>query len=131
MTRKLIVRGGDFRRRTGVSVIVVTRCSLQLRSSAYVDSCEQAFIQFEKILRDRKDHEIKYEWENVYRQGLRVTFNVNWYDKVFFEDRKNAYLVGPHAFVFQRFGAVANDFKIRHQSVRRTVTTAIGDRESA
>jgi hypothetical protein len=124
VTRKLIVRGGDFRRRTGASIVVVTRCILQLRSTTFVDPCEKAFIQFEKILRDRKDHEIKYEWENIYRQGIRVTFNVNWYDQIFFEDRKNAYLVGPHAFAFQRFGAVADDFKVRHQVVNRTTTAA-------
>lgn len=115
MGRKLVVRGGDFRARTGARVVALSHCSLRLQSELCVEPCERAFVQFEGILRERADPEIKYEWENVYRDGLNITFTVNWYDSHFFQDRKNAYRVGPHAFVFQRFGAVAGDFEIRHQ----------------
>lgn len=112
--RKLIVAGGDFRARTGAKLVAVTKCSLKLRSVEFIEACETAFIEFEQILREREDNEIKYEWENIYRKGLLLTFDVNWYDIEFFQDRKNAYRVGPHAFVFQRFGAVADDFVLRH-----------------
>jgi hypothetical protein len=101
--------------RTGAPLAAVSKCSVLLRSPDFVEPCEKALIQFEKILRERPDREIKYEWANVYRRGLKVTFEVNWYDVQFFEDRKNAYRVGPHAFAFQRFGAVADDFTLRHK----------------
>lgn len=112
--RKLVVAGGDFRLRTGAKLVAVSKCSLKLRSIEFIEACETAFIEFEEILREREDSEIKYEWENIYRRSLLVTFDVNWYDIEFFRDRKNAYRVGPHAFVFQRFGAVADDFLLRH-----------------
>jgi hypothetical protein len=94
--------------------VAVTKCNLKLRSIKFIAACETAFVEFEQILRERPDSEIKYEWGNVYRRDLLVTFDVNWYDIEFFQDRKNAYRVGPHAFVFQRFGAVADDFVLRH-----------------
>ena len=113
--RKLIVLGNDYGRRHFAKPVVVSRCAFDLKSSEHIDACEKAFIQFERILRERTDDEVKYEWANVYRCGLTVTFDVHWYDYKFFENRKNAYRVGPHAFAFQRFGAVADDFKIVHE----------------
>lgn len=115
--RTLVVLGGDFRLRTGATLVAVSKCALLLKSTNFIEPCERAFIEFEEILRERPDEEIKYEWENVYRRDLRVTFDVNWYDREFFEDRKNAYRVGPHAFAFQRFGAVADDFVLRHRTL--------------
>lgn len=113
-SRTLIVAGGDFRRRTGSELVAVTKCALLLRDARYIEPCERAFVEFEEILRERTDDEIKYEWKNVYRRALRVSFDVNWYDLDFFEDRKGAYRVGPHAPAFQRFGAVPDDFDLRH-----------------
>jgi len=113
--RVMIVRGGEFRRRTGAELVAVTKCTLQLRAARYIEPCERAFVQFEEILRERADDEIKYEWENVYREGLKVAFNVNWYELDFFEDRKGAYRVGPHPLAFQRFGSVPEDFRLRHR----------------
>ena len=113
----LILKGGDFADRTSARPCVISRCELRLKSEEMITECEKSFIQFEEILRRRLDSEIKYEWANVYRAGLVVTFDVNWYDRRFFEERKDAYKVGPHPFAFQRFGAVAEDFEIHHESV--------------
>ena len=116
-SRNLIVRGGDFRHRTSAELVAVSKCSFDLRSLKFVEPCERAFVEFEEILRSRPDSEIKYEWENVYRHGLRVTFDVNWYDLEFFEDRRMAYRVGPHPLALQRFGAVPDDLAVRHRII--------------
>lgn len=113
----LIVSGNDYGKRNSISPIVISKCKFELKSPEFIGACEKAFIQFERILRDRPDEEIKYEWANVYRNNLMVTFDVFWYDKRFFENRKEAYRVGPHAFAFQRFGAVVDDFQIVHYIV--------------
>jgi hypothetical protein len=113
--RDLIVSGYDFGTRNSRKPVVVSKCSFVLKSTDYIPACEEALIQFERILRERPDNEIKYEWANVCRCHLTITFDVYWYDKEFFEKRKNAYRVGPHAFAFQRFGATADDFLIVHE----------------
>lgn len=115
--RKLIVRGGDFRARTSARVVAVSRCDFTLRARKYIEPCERAFVEFEEILRSRDDRDIKYEWENVVREGLHVTFDVNWFDLEFFQDRKLAYRVGPHPLALQRFGAVPDDLVVRHRRV--------------
>ena len=119
MNNILIIKGGDFRARTGASLVAISKCSLNLRSENFIEKCEQAFVEFEEILSQRNDDDIKYEWEDVYRKGLLITFNVNWYNLEFFYDRKNAYKYGPHAFAFQRFGATAKDFKLRHKVLNK------------
>lgn len=113
--RSLVVAGADYATRKSIAPVAVSHCKFELKHPRQISPCEKAFVQFERILRQRPDAEVKYEWANVFRQGLTVTFDVNWYDMRFFEDRKNAYLVGPHAFAFQRFGAVAEDFEIIHE----------------
>jgi hypothetical protein len=113
--RQLIVTGGDFAERTGATPVMVSHCILTLRLPKYIAECERAFLQFERLLRNRRDEDIKYEWINVFRHGLKVYFEINWYDYGFFQDRKEAYRVGPHPFVFQRFGAVDEDFQIDHR----------------
>ncbi len=116
--RKLIVQGGAFRRRTGARIVAVTKATFVLKNKKYIEPCERAFIEFEEVLRERPDSEVKYEWEHIYRSELRLTFDLNWYDLEFFHDRKNAYRVGPHAFAFQRFGADADDFILKHKILR-------------
>jgi hypothetical protein len=116
---KLIVLGADFAIRTGAKPVVVSHCTLKLRSSECIAACEEALIQFEGMLRRRPDGEIEYEWANVYRRGLTVTFEVRWYSLDFFRERKDAYRFGPHPFVFRRFGATPDDFHLVHRTTRR------------
>jgi hypothetical protein len=113
---KLIVLGADFALRTGARPVVVSHCTLKLRSREHIPACEEALIQFEGMLRRRPDGEIEYEWANVYRRGLTVTFEVRWYSLDFFRERKDAYRFGPHPFVFHRFGAIPDDLHIVHRT---------------
>ena len=110
-----IASGGDFSKRTNATPVVISRCTLRLRSDAHISECEKALIQFERILRQRSDDEIAYEWANVCRDGLVISFDIYWYNERFFLERKEAYRTGAHPFVFQRFGAVADDFCITHE----------------
>jgi hypothetical protein len=115
MRSVLIEAGGHFRKRTASRIVAISKCSLLLRAERFVVPCEEALVQFERILRRRHDKEVMYEWANIRRCGLRVTFEVNWYDLQFFHARKAAYRVGPHALAFQRFGATHDDFRIVHR----------------
>ena len=114
----LILRGGDFSSRTGAKPVVVSHCSLRLKSPRLVANCEAALMQFERLLRERPDNEIKYEWANMCKHNKTVTFDVLWYEIEFFEDRKAAYLFGAHPFVFQRFGADPEELEIVHEHIQ-------------
>lgn len=72
-------------------------------------------LQFQEVLQRRADAEIFYEWANAKSTGLTVTFDIYWYDLRYFEKRKNAFRVGAHPLVFQRFGLRPQDFLVRHE----------------
>ena len=104
----------DFHRRTQTKPIAVSKCEFCIPSVSFLSELKAALVQFEEILRRRDDSEIKYEWADIMLNDLTVTFSINWYDAVFFEERKEAYLVGAHPFVFQRFGVQPSQITISH-----------------
>lgn len=104
----------DFHRRTQTKPVAVSRCEFLIPKASFLPELKSAIVQFEEILRRRDDAAIKYEWADIRVNNLRVTFFINWYDTPFFEERKEAYLVGAHPFVFQRFGVQPRQIKISH-----------------
>lgn len=111
---QLVCKGYDFGLRNGIEPLAISKCEITLRSSELADECEKALLQFERILRKRPEEGIKYEWANICRSGVSFSFDIYWYDLRFFEQRKVAYRVGPHALAFQRFGATPDDFNVTH-----------------
>jgi len=114
---KLIERGGSFGARTRTNPVAISRCSVEVADHEAAERCVTALIQFERYLRKRPDDATFYEWANIRRRGNRFDFDIYWYDRRFFEERKEAYKVGAHALAFQRFGTTPSDFSVQHQSV--------------
>lgn len=114
---ELIERGGSFGERTRTNPVAISRCSVEVADDEAAERCVTALIQFERYLRKRPDDAKFYEWANIRRKGHRFDFDIYWYDRRFFEERKEAYKVGAHALAFQRFGTTPSDFSVRHQSV--------------
>lgn len=104
----------DFYRRTQTKPVAISKCKFLIPKASFLPELKSALVQFEEVLRRRDDREIKYEWADIRLNNLTVTFYINWYDAVFFEERKKAYLVGAHPFVFQRFGVQPRQIKISH-----------------
>jgi hypothetical protein len=56
---------------------------------------------------------ILWSWNKPFRKGMTIRFAVNWYDKKFFERRKNAVRDTRHLSYFRMFGQQASDMQIR------------------
>ncbi|KAJ5819488.1 hypothetical protein N7474_005079 [Penicillium riverlandense] len=56
----------------------------------------------------------KWAWEKTFREGMTISFGVNWYDRNFFEQRRDAFTEPKHAAYYRRFGADPEDFHITH-----------------
>jgi len=55
-----------------------------------------------------------WDWTRAMFKELTVRFGVEWYDKDFFEQRKEAYLSAEHVSMYSQFGATVNDFTVEH-----------------
>lgn len=55
---------------------------------------------------------IAWAWEATVRDGMTIRFAVNWYDKTFFEDRKESFRDKNHLSYFKMFGKNTSDMKI-------------------
>lgn len=55
---------------------------------------------------------IAWAWAMTVREGMTIKFAVNWYDKDFFERRKDAFRDSNHLSYFRMFGKGTNDMDI-------------------
>lgn len=55
---------------------------------------------------------IAWAWEATAREGMTIRFAVNWYDKTFFESRKDSFRDKNHMSYFEMFGKNTSDMKI-------------------
>ncbi|EON69801.1 hypothetical protein W97_09064 [Coniosporium apollinis CBS 100218] len=62
----------------------------------------------------RPEQLILWDWGKSFREGMAISFGVNWYDRNFFERRRDAFTEPKHAAYYRRFGAVPEDFDIKH-----------------
>lgn len=55
---------------------------------------------------------INWSWDRSFREGMTIEFAVNWYDKEFFEKRKDSFADKNHLSYFNMFGKAASDLHI-------------------
>lgn len=55
---------------------------------------------------------IAWAWAATIREGMTIKFAVNWYDKAFFEQRKDAFRDSNHLSYFKMFGKGTRDMDI-------------------
>ncbi|WP_155253307.1 hypothetical protein [Bradyrhizobium japonicum] len=76
--------------------------------------CVRLLRWSDERLRARPDQRILWDWQMTWREGMTIYFGVNWYNREFFEARKDAFLNPEHQSYYAMFGATADQFKIRH-----------------
>jgi hypothetical protein len=114
MASQFFYPAANFHRRANLNPVVVTKVRFTLPSTDSVPALRSAVEQFEEVLNRRNADDVKYEWADISIDGREVTMSIYWYDRVFFDDRHGAYLVGAHPFVFQRFGVTVNHIAVSH-----------------
>lgn len=55
---------------------------------------------------------IAWAWAATVREGMTIKFSVNWYEKEFFEERKDAFRDSNHLSYFKMFGKGISDMDI-------------------
>jgi len=55
---------------------------------------------------------ISWSWERTIREGMSISFGVNWYDKEYFLKRKDAFKDSNHLSYFRMFGKSTSDMQI-------------------
>ena len=78
-------------------------------------NCVRLLRWSDERLRARLDQLLLWEWERSFRDKMEISFAVSWFDRAFFEARKNAFAEPQHQSYYGQFGAKAEDFKIEHQ----------------
>lgn len=110
----LFYPGAYFGKLRKIEPLAVSCAKFSIKSTEDIAALTMAIEQFEQILNRRMPEEVKYEWANIEVNEFSVQMEIYWYDLDFFNDRKEAYLVGAHPFVFQRFGVLVKDVTILH-----------------
>ena len=85
---------------------------MRLHSEAGQDRClrhlEESDRRFALILTN------PWEWAPVKYKGLTVRFNVEWYERSFFEARRTAFQDPDHIAMYTQFGATLEDVTVEH-----------------
>ena len=70
-------------------------------------------------LRMREDQRLLWDWQPTFRQGMTIYFGVNWYNRDFFENRKDAFRNPEHESYYAMFGVSASDFQMQHDILEK------------
>jgi hypothetical protein len=68
----------------------------------------------ERLRLQHLDKLLDWEWNKTFREGMTIFFGVNWYDRAFFEQRKDAFKEPTHASYYAVFGATPDGLEMRH-----------------
>ncbi|MEJ7732078.1 MAG: hypothetical protein WKG00_23065 [Polyangiaceae bacterium] len=101
----------------GRTLYAQTSVSIVLNDGVNRQKCIDALIQSDIELRKRPDSYKLWEWDVTHVVGNTVFFGVSWYDRSFFDSRKNAFLNTAHQGYYAAFGATAGNFTVRHALV--------------
>jgi hypothetical protein len=104
------------RQKYGRKLVAVTRVQIELKDEAALQRCVHELEESDRRLRELSGGN-PWDWQKVMLKGLVVRFGVAWYDRAFFQARKNAWSSPQHLELYKRFGASADNFRVEHEIV--------------
>ncbi|RBY93557.1 hypothetical protein DQ237_17370 [Blastococcus sp. TF02-8] len=78
-------------------------------------ACVRLLRWSDERLRARPEVAILWDWNATFRDHMRISFGVNWYDQAFYEARRDAFMEPAHTRYYAMFGATTNSLKMRHE----------------
>jgi hypothetical protein len=96
-------------------LIARTKCEITFDNEEELQKCVDALRASDEELRKRPESLRAWEWTITYREGMTIHFGVNWYNRDFFEQRKDALRSDRHVEMFKAFGATPDGFKVVHE----------------
>ena len=115
--RVLVLDPGEEKHDT--PLVARTTCEIEFEDESDLLACIEALRESDAALKARPDSLKFWEWERSYREGMKIVFGVRWYDRAFFEARKNAFKNDSHRSYYKRFHASPDQFKVTHELLVR------------
>jgi hypothetical protein len=112
--RVQILIGTENPNRLGQIPYAHTRVSITFTDEQPLRECVRMLRWSDERLRALPEQLILWSWDRTFREGMTISFGVNWYDRPFFERRRDAFLEPRHAEYYRSFGARPEDFSVQH-----------------
>lgn len=96
------------------TVYARTEVKITFTNERDLRQCVRLLRWSDERLRARPDQRILWDWQRTFRDGMTISFGVNWYNQDFFEARKDAFANPEHRGYYAMFGAQARDFVMNH-----------------
>lgn len=116
--RVMILAGTESSEGRSRKPYAITNVEIKFDDEDQLRTCVRLLRWSDDRLRARPDQLLRWEWQRTFREQMTIYFGVAWYDKEFFERRKDAFSEPQHAQYYAYFGAKAKDFKIRHEIMK-------------
>lgn len=113
---ELLLFGTEDGRALSKMTVKLSAVSFMVPTAKDFDACIETLRQFAVVLRGREANDVRYGWDKVFvnRKRRLVTFKILWYDRAFFEARKQAYKSKMHSDVLRRFNVSVDDLNVTH-----------------
>src|ERR1700685_940951 len=83
----------------------ITKIEINFDNERDLRNCVRMLRWSDERLRARPDQMILWDWNKSFREGMNIYFGVAWYDRAFFERRKDAFKEPNHLGYYAMFGA--------------------------
>ena len=113
--RVMILAGTEMEGNRRRKPYAVTKVEISFDNEEALRTCVRLLRWSDDRLRARPDQLILWEWASSFREKMTIYFGVAWYDREFYEKRKNAFMEPQHANYYAYFGAKPEDFKMKHE----------------
>src|SRR5687768_16306694 len=81
----------------------ITQVSIDFEDEDKLRQCVRMLRWSDDRLRARPEQMLLWEWNRSFRDGMTIQFGVAWYDREFFERRKDAFKEAGHIAYYAQF----------------------------
>jgi hypothetical protein len=92
----------------------VTNIEIDFKNERDLRNCVRLLRWSDERLRARPEQMVLWNWDDSFRDKMKIVFGVAWYDKSFFDHRKDAFKEPSHVAYYSLFGATPESFKMTH-----------------
>jgi len=119
--RVLLGEDDDTSRRGNKNIIARSECRFYCSNNDILSRCIDAIRDSDEHLRNRPEERMLWDWQSTwveYEQGVKeggyVVLGVAWYNNIFFETKKSAYLNTEHLEKYFQIGLDSNNINVEH-----------------
>ena len=98
----------------------ITKASLTFDTEMQLHNCVKVLLWSGDTFKTRPNQLRLWSRDKVYREGMQLTFTVNWYQRNVFEKRKNAFMNDEHNKYYALFDANPSDLTVSHHILSNT-----------